>query len=119
MFITQANAIDKALKLLDAAGCTYGVKAPDGRTFGTIPMVLPPATIRSRKRRPQINFRQTGYPAKLRPLKVGEVEICQPPQGATAQQLQKTIHSFCHRHWGSGNFTTAIFNGAVEVLRTG
>jgi hypothetical protein len=118
MYLTQINAIDKALKLLDAAGCIYGVKTPDGRTFGTIPTAQPTFS-RPKKRRAPINFRQTGYTAKLRVLKVGEVEACLPPTGASPQLLQKTIHSFCYRTWGAGNFTTAIVNGAVEVLRTG
>jgi hypothetical protein len=116
MLTTQNNAIDRALKLLDAVGCQYGIVTPDGRSFGVLPAKATVAS-RPRKRKPPTNFRQTGYPQKLRQMKVGDVERFTPPAGAPAPRMQKTIHGTCCRLWGAGSFTTAVTNGAVEVLR--
>ena len=118
MFTVQRTAIDKALKILDAAGCDYWAKAPDGQTFGVLPAMAPPVAP-PRKRRPPINFRQTGYTEALRPLQVGQVAVLKPPLGATARQMYKTVYTFCYTAWGVGNFQIAITKGCVEVLRTG
>jgi hypothetical protein len=117
MLTVQNNAIDRALRLLDAVGCKYGVVTPDGRTFGALPAQPTAPPSRPRKRRPATNFRQTGYSQKLRQMQVGDVERFFPPTGASAQQMQKTIHGTCCRLWGKGSFTTAVIKGAVEVLR--
>lgn len=120
----QQVAVDKAIKLLKAAGVQYAIRYPDGATTGDLkiapPEAVPPA------RRKFNNFRKYGYIAKVDAMQPGDTITIVVPEdvreaGAKAiDSFQGSIASRAAKSFGPGNFiTTATGEGrtAIEILR--
>lgn len=118
------NSIQQAIKILNVTQCKFRIETSTGDIFGTLeltpptPVVVTPKPV-YKKRKPQRNYRQTGYLNKIAVMKIGDVEQFLPPPGAKPCDMQKAVHSAAARLWGSGNYTTALNKTGVEVMRMG
>lgn len=103
----------------------YLIEQQDGTVVGNIEppvQVVQESNRRQirRKRRPIIRFnQQTGYIAKLKAMKPGDLEPLQPPVNTTAANMQHAVHSAALRVFGKGTFETSIFEGKVLVFYKG
>jgi len=110
-------ALDRALKLLDAAGVQYAVIGLDGVKHG----VLEVAEEKSKKKRALRyaygEFRDYFMPY-IKDMEPGDsVKI--PPGKYQLEELRGPLSSWCSTNWGAGNTITSIDRkaGHVEVLR--
>lgn len=110
-------ALDRALKLLDAAGVQYAVIGLDGVKHGALEVAQPKAKKRRPLRYAYGEFRDYFMPY-LRGMKPGDsVKI--PFGKYEAEELRGPLSSWCTNNWGNGNTITSIDRkaGHVEVLR--
>ena len=108
-------ALDRALKLLDAAGVQYAVIGFNGTKYGTLE-IAPPKKKRA-LRYAYGEFRDYFMPY-LRDIKPGDsVKI--PFGKYEVEELRGPVSSWCTNNWGKGNTITSIDRkaGHVEVLR--
>lgn len=106
------TTISKATKMLDAAGCAWAVKRPDGRVIGT------PETFAGKKRT-NLNFAKLGYRKKIAAMKPGDVEVFKSPDPKKTRNYRASIGSYAWECFGPGNYTTVSNGDTIELLCTG
>ncbi len=108
-------AIDKAIKLLDAAGATYAIQY-NGDTYGTLQ--VKPASLRPR--RYAKGETSAHYLPIIGGLKTGQGASV-PMSYFDARILSSNISGYCVHNWGAGNAMTKINREkqTIEVLRVG
>lgn len=111
----KKDAINKAIRLLDAVKAQYKIITEDGEKFGVLE-VMPPASTRTMRYRV---FAQTGYMEKIKTLEVGSVISFSPPDGSTAEQMRSAVCGSLNRLFGAGSCMTTInkVTSQVEILR--
>lgn len=110
-------ALDRALKLLDAAGVQYAVIGFDGDKYGTLEIASPKPAKKKIFRHQHGEFRDYFKPY-IKDLSLGDsVKI--PFGKYEAEELRGPLSSWCSTHWGAGSTITSIDRkaGHVEVLR--
>jgi len=109
----QKIALDRAAKMLRAAGVTFAIRCPDGTTLGT-PEAFDSAKAPGPKRRSR-HFVEYVTP-KLLPLTVGLSTVI-PYGDFDTDELQRACSSHATKLWGNGNAMTHKNAVGVEVLR--
>ena len=110
----KKDAINKAIRLLDAVKAKYKIITEDGEEFGELEvMVKPKYSLRRRV------FAETGYIEKIKPMAVGDVVTLSPPDGSTCEQMRSAVCGTLNRMYGAGACMTTInkVTNQVEVLR--
>lgn len=97
----QTEALQRALTLLKLGQVEYHLRLPDGKELLSEGFV-PPKSKRSRRH----NYFIPHYRSQLAEVKVGEVVVLQPPADIELVGLQKTVSSWCARHWGKDSYLT-------------
>lgn len=114
----KAQTLNRALALLNAAGCQYAVIDTDGVKHGDLEVCAP----EEKKRRSDLAFPIGTIKAYIEPyindLAVGSVASV-PILDYGDHRIQSGIINHATRIWGKGSVTTTIVRGSevVEVLR--
>jgi hypothetical protein len=117
----QKRALQKACDLIAGMGLTYAIRG-DGIELGSL-QVHEPAGERhpnGRKKRDTQRFIDYKVRDRLMLLVVGEVEVFQIIAGdddMTPAALQSNVAGHANRIFGSGNYSTAICEDTVQVIR--
>ena len=110
----KTEAINKALRLLDAAKTKYKVITEDGQEFGELEVAKKPKY----KLRRNV-FVKTGYMEKIKTMDVGDVVVLTPPEGSTCEQMRSAVCGTLNRVYGAGACMTTINKqkDQIEILR--
>lgn len=112
MMQVEKKALEKAIRILDAVGCRYGIETEDGDVYGV-------ALQQERKRSSIKNPGCSKYcEEQLRNLNVGEKLTVQPGDyDPTA--VQACLSYAASKLFGQGSITTARNDksGCIEVMR--
>ena len=113
--IRQA-AVDRALRMLDAAGAVYAVQF-DGNTYGTLPIAPPPPAKPARPRYKR-GATRAHYLPYLAPMQPGD-SVAIPHGGFDLVVLTGNVSAATVHMWGRGAAMTCRNDtaGTVEVLR--
>jgi len=115
----QNEAIQRAIKLLTAAGCQFAILTANGTKHNTLPLAPP-----ERKRTPS-RFKRGSIKAYYDPI----LEEIAPgathlipfgPFGEnkeTRETLRSAIVSECSRVWGNGSYISHLTDNGIELLR--
>lgn len=113
----QQVALDRALKLLDAAGAQYAVLDSNGVKHGTLEIAVPKPAKKKIFTHKHGEFRDYFLPyiESMNPgdcvhVPVGKYEL---------EELRGPLSSWCSTNWGAGSVITSINRkgNIVEVLR--
>jgi hypothetical protein len=110
-------AVDKAIKILDAAGATYAIQY-NGDTYGTLE--VKPLKSGKRQRRYAIGETRAYYWPIIGNLKVGQGAAI-PFGDFDPKILASNVSAYCVHAWGAGNTMTTRNDEkqTIEVLRVG
>ena len=113
----QQVALDRALKLLAAAGVQYAVIGLDNIKYGTLDVAQPKPAKKKVFTHTHGEFRDYFVPfiGSMRPG--DSVKIL--PGKYQLEELRGPLSSWCSTHWGAGNTITSIDRkeNLIEVLR--
>jgi hypothetical protein len=110
-------ALDRAIKLLEAAGCSYAIVNADGEKFGALEIVAQEERKRSPLRYPYGAISGHYKPQIKIDAPVGSVQVVSIGS-FTADEIRSGICSWLSREWGSDSYISNITDeGTVEVLR--
>lgn len=113
--VTQ-SAITQALKLLNAARCTYKIIDTVGNEYGTLETAQP------KKRHHNREVEHGAYSKHYRPyvdnLAVGDVAVI-PIDKFKYVKLLGSLSAWCSTKWGKGNTKTCRAGDTIQVLRCG
>jgi hypothetical protein len=110
----KTKALEQAIKMLDATGAQYKIISAEGNHYGEL-VLAEPAKPKSTKRYGM--FTPTCYTEQINAMKVGEVVVIAPPEGATPEELRSVMSGHASKKFGAKNHTTSITEGRVELLR--
>ena len=113
----QQIALDRALKLLDAAGVSYAVIGIDGTRHGNLEIAVPKPPKKKIFRHQHGEFRDYFMPY-IESMQPGDlVEI--PPGKYQLEELRGPLSSWCSTNWGAGSTITSVDRkkNYVQVLR--
>lgn len=110
----KTEAINKAIRMLDAAKAQYKIITEDGQEFGELNV--------AKKAKHSLRHRfyaNTGYLEKIKPMVVGDVVLLSPPEGSTCEQMRSAVCGTLNRMHGAGACMTTInkVTNQIEVLR--
>lgn len=114
---TQQIAIERALKLLDAAGAQYAVIGLFGKKYGTLEIAEEKPKKKKVFTHRHGEFKRYFMP-HIKHMVAGDcVKI--PPGTYQLEELRGPLSSWCSANWGKGSTITTIDREAnhVEVLR--
>jgi hypothetical protein len=113
----QLKEFQRAVKFIDALGCTYKIITPEGEEFGTLEV----KPIKDRKRAP-LRYPYGEISKFYKPQLNLQAEIGEVQEIAigkfTAEDIRSGVSSMLSREWGVDTYTTNINDSAVEILRT-
>ncbi len=129
MDLIRQLALTKALTFLNASGCEYAVRQPDGTVHGTL-TITPPQPEKKVVTRVKVNDFNTiipgGYTFKVNKLAVGEEVSFTLPRasGMSDVDFKRQCHSFhsalnssCRRRWGVDTYVLQFSYPDFQVLR--
>lgn len=110
----KTEAINKAIRLLDAAKAQYKIITEDGQEFGELEVM-----VRVKHSARHRVFAETGYIEKIKPMVIGDVVVLSPPEGSTCEQMRSAVCGTLNRMYGAGACMTTInkVTNQVEILR--
>ena len=112
MMQVEKKALERALRILDAIGCRYGVETEDGETFGV-------ELQKDRKRASVKNAGCTDYCEQhIKDLNVGE-KLTIPCGQYDASAVQSCLSNAASKLFGRGSIATTRNekSGCIEVMR--
>ena len=112
MMQVEKKALDKALKILDAIGCRYGVETEDGEAFGV-------ELVRERKRGKVYNKGCMNYcQQEIQNLNVGE-KLTVQVKDYDVPVVQSCLATAANKLFGPGSVVTTrnAASGCIEVMR--
>ena len=119
MFV-QTEALERAIKLLAAAGCKYAIVTADGTKLGTLEL----ATAAPAKPRRQMRFPVGTLKAYYAPYvaKVGPGDAVMIPYGEFSDQASKdalraALCGYCSKAWGNKSYISHMNSQGIELLR--
>lgn len=111
----QVRELQRAIKFIDALGCTYKIISPEGEEFGTLE--VKPQSKKRPLRYPYgelVNF----YRPQVRlDAAIGDVQEVAFGKYAP-DDIRSGVCSLLSKEWGNGTYTTSITNTSIEVMRT-
>lgn len=109
------KTIASAIRMLEATGCKFVVKKPDGSVIGEIKDIMSSKKTRA----PHVNnFAKTGYSQKLDSLAIGGTLVLDP-EGFNTEKFRGAVCATANAKFGAGNYKTCISGGKVEIIRIG
>lgn len=106
----QREALEVAIKILDAQGCKYKVITADGAEFG----VLEVAPERKRARRRDLSH--FGYPEKVRAMKVGDVIVFKAADEDEMASVASSASSVGIQTFGRGSVVYETSKETLEAM---
>ena len=113
----QVKELQRAVKFIDALGCTYKIITPEGEEFGTLEVKPTKDRKRAPLRYPYGEISKFYKPQLNLQAEIGEVQEIAIGK-FTAEDIRNGVSSMLSREWGVDTYTTNINNSAVEILRT-
>jgi hypothetical protein len=116
----QTEALNRALKLLNAAGCSYAVIDAEGHKYGGLDVVEPKPPRKQRHRNHPIGTFIDYHRQFTNALKPGEaVKVPLGPftSPEDTNSLRSSISAYFAREIGPGKILTVITSTEIEVLR--
>lgn len=116
------HAIAKATQLLDAAGCVWAIRTPNGEIMGVPDAFAPAERERQRDdgRRVRVNFQKLGYREVIDAMGLGDVKVFTAPSPELRDRYRQTLSSYAAKVWGNGNYMTSTRSPTeIELLCTG
>jgi hypothetical protein len=112
----QLKEFQRAVKFIDALGCTYKIITPEGDEFGTLEVKATKDRKRAPLRYPYGEISKFYRPQLNLQAEIGEVQEIALGK-FTAEDIRKGVCSLLSKEWGIDTYTTNINDSAVEVLR--
>lgn len=112
----QQRELERAVKFIDALGCTYKIITPDGAEFGTLEVKPAKERTRAPLRYPYGELARFYKPQLNLNAEVGDVQEIQVGKYLPAD-IRAGVSSILSKEWGPETYTTSIGDGVVEVLR--
>ena len=116
----QKIAIERALRFLNAAGCTYCILEADGTKHGTLEIVVAKERARQPSRFPRGAF-LSHYLPFVKDMKPGDKTLIPYGNfGADAdgkESLRGSLSSHCSATWGNKTYITHNNAQGIELLR--
>lgn len=109
----QREAMNRAIRLLNAAGCQYAILTPDGEKLGALEIIEPKHRTR---RMTGIDYRPL-YLEKVKALQPGDCVRIVAPDDIRPNALRSTITAWCSQKYGKGACLTTINGQTIELLR--
>jgi hypothetical protein len=104
MSVIQQAVIEKAAKMLSAAGLKFAIQLPEGGFDGDL-QVKP--AIEKTGRKPRQNLRQFGYIEQVRAMNAGEAKRFPTPAEVAYVNWSSSISAAGTAAFGAGNFMVA------------
>lgn len=120
MMEVQKIAIERALRLLNAAGCKYCILEADGTKHGALEVAATKETARRAGRFPR-GAMLAHYLPFVKGMKAGDAALV--PYGAFGadedgkSSLRAAMASWCSATWGNKTYITHNNEQGVELLR--
>ena len=114
--LVQVEALGRALKLLNAAGCKYAVIDAAGTKHGTLELADKAKRTRNH---PPGAFLDYHRPLTEKMVAGDRIKVPYGPFGGDEdrESLRSSISGFCSREWGNGTYITAVAADGVELMR--
>lgn len=116
----KIEALQRALKLLAAAGCKYAIIDADGKKYGELEV----AEQKSRTRIPGLHPRGTykaHFVPMLKDVKPGSMITIPYGQFSGSKKDKDTLRSavcgWCSNHWGNQTYISHMNETGIELLR--
>ena len=112
------KTIQSAVRQLEAAGCEFRINAPNGESYGTLPV----AEKKKKKMNPDREYGELrAYYDQYMKYNVAVGDVVEIPHSPkyTPEEIRGGICAKLTSRWGKGTYTTAITKaGTVQILRT-
>lgn len=120
MPLVVQRSIEKAVQLLNAAGCTYAIRQPDDAVIGTPEAFIPkPNTAAGgRHRVKRFQFHKLGYQPIIDAMQPGDVRTFESPSPELTTRYRQALGTYAGSVLGNGGYITAIKGTTVEILCT-
>jgi hypothetical protein len=105
-------AVQKAVRLLDAAGCRYKILGSDIE-FGDLLVMPPKSTTRVRRNRGMYKH----YQPIIQVMKPGDVRRLPCPAEYDIEAYRGSISAYACSHWGKESAITRKIDNDVEIIR--
>lgn len=111
----QQQTLDRAIKMLSAAGCEFRIRDAAGNMFGDL---KEHDVKRQRQQKRPIGQLVNYYKPIIENMKEYDVK-CISANGFAPEELRGAIAAWCTKHWGPKSYTTCINSdmNSVELLR--
>lgn len=117
----QTEALQRALKLLDAAGCKFAILTAGGEKLGTLELAEPkPERTRRAPRYPRGTLKAYYEPlvATIQPGACAVVPYGPFDTDADSKSaLRAALCSHCSDTWGNGSYISHMNDAGIELLR--
>lgn len=112
------NAIDRAIKVIAAAGCRFKVIEPDGSEHGEL-QVIPPKQGKRVFRHPHGTMHRHYLPhmRDVQPNDAALVPFGPFVEQADRESLRSSLCAWASSHWGNDTYETHMSAAGVEVFR--
>ena len=111
----QQQTLDRAIKMLSAAGCEFRIRDADGNMFGEL---KEQDVKRQREQKRPYGQLVNYYKPMIENMKAYDVKSISA-NGFEAEELRGAVAAWCTKHWGLKSYTTCINSdmNTVELLR--
>lgn len=119
----QKIALQRALTMLQAAGCTYCVVEADGTKHGTLEVAAAPSAAKRAPGPFPRGAMRDHYLPYLTAVEVGGNtfipygNFATTPEGKSA--LRGAVSSWCSAKWGNQTYLTHMAETGIELVRVG
>lgn len=112
----KTAAVERAIKILQAAKARYHIVLETGEQFGE--PINPPKPKKTKRYRAGPENAAI-IKAAFDSMEIGDVCVLEPQEGDTAKRLRNNCISYAGNRWGSGTSIEAIVtpDNKVEILR--
>jgi hypothetical protein len=116
--LVQVEALSRALKLLNAAGCQYAVIDSAGTKHGTLELASKCDEAKKRNHPPGAYLEHHKHMTEA--MKPGDsitIPLGKFGSKEDRESLRSSISGYCSREWGAGTYITASVADGIELLR--
>ena len=113
----QLKELQRAIKFIDALGCTYKIITPEGEEFGVLEVKQTGGKKRAPLRYPFGEIARFYKPQLNLQAEIGDVQEIVFGKFAP-EDIRSGVCALLSKEWGKDSYTTSITDTCVEVLRT-
>jgi hypothetical protein len=112
----QLKELQRAIKFIDALGCTYKIITPEGDEFGTLEVKMPKDRKRAPLRYPYGEISKFYKPQLNLAAEIGDVQEIAIGK-FSSEDIRSGVCSVLSKEWGKDSYTTSTTDCSVEILR--